>query len=162
MNRRNRLTILLCTWLMLLAGTMSIASAGEKDDIRAVIKAYEKALNASDVEAVLGVYAPDGVFMPSGKPTATGTAGVREAYRGVFRALDLDVVFHFEDIVQRGDLAFVRTTSSGKIVILGKGPIENHTRELFVLRKVDGEWKISRYMFNEPTRPPKKKCDYKS
>ena len=45
--------------------------------IAALLDRYETALNASDVDAVVELYAPDGVFMPSSAPTAEGADQVR-------------------------------------------------------------------------------------
>ncbi len=44
----------------------------DQAQITALLDRYETALNASDVDAVLELYAPDGVFMPSSAPTAEG------------------------------------------------------------------------------------------
>jgi len=122
------------------------------NDIKAVIKSYEKALNNSDIEDVIKLYAKDGVFMPSTKPTSVGHKHVSAAYKHVFSALDLNVQFHFDEIIRRGNLAFVRTTSDGKITLLNKETtINNHSRELFVMKRIKNDWKIYRYMFNEST-----------
>lgn len=139
---------------VILLGSIQVTHAGDapacKADIKSVIRAYEKALNASDVKNVITNYTEDGVFMPSGKPTAVGKNNVRTAYQHVFKALDLNVKFHFDEIVRRGDLAFVRTTSDGKIKLLAKNiTIQNKSRELFVMKRTSGVWKIYRYMFNE-------------
>ena len=48
-------------------------STEERQAIEATLLQYEKALNESDVKGVLELYAPDGVFMPSGAPSAIGT-----------------------------------------------------------------------------------------
>jgi len=148
---------MLITLIMILTMPLSVAMAGDskacKTDIKAVIKAYEKALNASDVDDVIKNYSDDGVFMPSGKPTAVGRKNVVTAYQRVFKVLDLDVAFHIDEIIRRGDLAFVRTTSDGRIKILDKKiTITNSSRELFVMKRIDGNWKIYRYMFNETNK----------
>lgn len=143
--------------LIITATTLSLvnsANAGSnalcESDIKAVIKSYEKALNGSNVKEVIKLYAQDGVFMPSTKPTSTGHAQVTSAYQHVFKALDLNVTFHFDEIVRKADLAFVRTSSDGKIKLLHKNKtIENHSRELFIMKRIKGDWKIYRYMFNE-------------
>ena len=42
------------------------------------------------------------------------------------------------------------TTSKGTVKILANGvEAPEANRELFVFEKVDGEWKIARYMFNK-------------
>ncbi|HEB71168.1 MAG TPA: DUF4440 domain-containing protein [Nitrospirae bacterium] len=121
-----------------------------KVNIKAVLKSYEWALNNSDVDKVMRLYTRDGVFMPSNKPTAIGYAQVTKAYQHVFKDLDLEVSFHIDEIVVRGDLAFARTVSDGEIRLLNKKiNIKNNSRELFVMKRADHSWKIYRYMFNE-------------
>ena len=126
------------------------AATGDKDSILDVIKTYERALNKNDVDSILRLYSDNGVFMPSGKPSAVGQAQVRLAYEQVFKELDLDVAFHIDEVVVSGELAFVRTTSDGKIKLLAKDSIvTNNSRELFIMQKIGGKWRINRYMFNE-------------
>ncbi len=48
-----------------------------------------------------------------------------------------------------GDLGFLRTRSHGSIVPKGQQPEGGEgNREVFVLKKIDGEWKFYRYIFN--------------
>lgn len=138
---------------LILPGANATAS-GDKDKILDVIKTYERALNGNDVKTIVGLYSDKGVFMPSGKPTAMGQEQIKQAYEHVFKELDLDVVFHFDEIETSGDLAFVRTASDGRIKMLAKNStITNNSRELFVMHKTGGNWKIARYMFNEAGSP---------
>ncbi len=123
-------------------------SAEERQAIEATLLQYEKTLNESDVKGILELYAPDGVFMPSGAPSAIGTEKIGAAYEYVFATIRLDIKFTIDEIVQSGNYAFARTISRGQVTVLAEGvtaPEEN--RELFVLQKLDGEWKITRYMF---------------
>ena len=127
-------------------------SSDERQAIEATLLQYEKALSDSDVKGVLELYASDGVFMPSGAPSAVGTEEIRAAYEHVFATIRLDIKFTIDEIVQSGDYAFARTISRGQVTVLAEGvtaPEEN--RELFVLQKRDGAWKIARYMFNKMT-----------
>ncbi len=122
----------------------------DRREIQTVLDRYEQALNASDVDAVLELYADDGVFMPSSAPTAVGIESVRAAYEHVFSMIQLSIVFTVDEIVADGSIAFARTGSKGSVTVLADGttaPEEN--RELFVFQKEDGVWKIARYMFNK-------------
>jgi len=124
--------------------------AGDKAAIQKVIDRYARALNDGDIDTVMQLYAQDGVFMPSTKPTSTGPAEVKAAYKIVFDTLDFDIVFHVKEIVPFGSLAYVRTSSGGHIKLIDKGvTIVNRSRELFIMRKHNGAWKIARYIFNE-------------
>jgi len=143
------------TAILLLGLGLSTAASADKSqqcraNIQLLLNDYEQALNNSDVKRVVSLYTDDGIFMPSNKPTAVGEEQVNIAYQHVFKALDLDVKFHVNEIEYFGDIAFARTTSDGKIKILEKNTtINNNSRELFILKRVDKKWKIYRYMFNE-------------
>ncbi len=122
----------------------------EVQNIEKLLFAYRDALNASSTERVLELYTPDGVFMPSGGPTAVGQEQVKGAYDFVFSQIQLNIEFFVDEISVQGDIAFARSQSRGNTLIHANGqtaPEEN--RELFVLQKSNGQWKIARYMFNK-------------
>lgn len=122
----------------------------EKTAIENLLFSYRDALNATDVNKVLPLYTLDGVFMPSNAPTAIGQEQVKASYEFVFKTIQLKVEFYIDEIVVNGDYAFARTTSKGTILIHSSGQtVPEENRELFVLQKVSGQWKISRYMFNK-------------
>lgn len=122
-----------------------------KAAIEKTLTTYFGSLNTSNVKTAVGSYTPDGVFMPTKFPTATGTEQLVTAYENVFKAIQLNVTVKIEEIIVRDDFAFARTLSNGTTLIHATGettPEEN--REFFLLRKENGEWKIARYMFNQP------------
>lgn len=122
----------------------------EKSAIEKMLFSYRDALNASDVSKVLTLYTNDGVFMPSNAPSAVGQEQVKASYEFVFKTIQLNIEFFIDEIVVNGDYAFARTTSKGTTLIHANGQaVPEENRELFVLQKVSGEWKISRYMFNK-------------
>lgn len=88
--------------------------------------------------------------MPSSAPTSIGTEQVKGAYEFVFSQIKLNIEFYIEEIVVDGNTAFARTTSKGTTLIHATGDtIPEENREIFVMQKVDGSWKIARYMFNK-------------
>ncbi len=122
----------------------------EKQEIQNMLFAYRDALNASDVSKVLSLYAEDGVFMPSGAPTSIGAEQVKGTYEFVFSNIKLSIEFTIDEIIVNGDYAFARTTSKGTTLIRATGEtVPEENRELFVLQKENGSWKIDRYMFNK-------------
>ncbi len=137
---------------LLVFGSLSGAQAADSDreNIRAVLEAYEQVLNASDVAGVLKLYADDGVFMAQHNPSAVGIHQVEAAYTGTFQAIDLNVEFDIVEVeVIADDWAFARTNSSGTTTINATGDkIPEGNQELFVLQKIDGDWKIARYAFS--------------
>ncbi len=122
----------------------------EKTAIENLLFSYRDALNTSDVNKVLPLYTNDGVFMPSNSPSAVGQEQVKAAYEFVFSQIQLNIEFYIDEIVVNGDYAFARTTSKGTTLIhANKQNVAEENRELFVLQKTNGQWKISRYMFNK-------------
>jgi uncharacterized protein (TIGR02246 family) len=121
----------------------------DQEVIEKILFSYQDALNASSTEKVLPLYTRDGQFLPTGAPAATGKIELTASYDKVFKTIRLNIKFHIEEIVVSGNLAFARTNSQGTNLVHATGktsPEEN--RELFVFFKEDGQWKISRYMFN--------------
>lgn len=122
----------------------------EKQSIEKMLFSYRDALNASDVAQVLPLYTPDGVFMPSNGPSAIGQEQIKGSYEFVFKTIQLHIEFFIDEIIVLGDYAFARTTSKGTTLIHANGQtVPEENRELFVLQKMDEQWKISRYMFNK-------------
>jgi uncharacterized protein (TIGR02246 family) len=128
----------------------------EDKAIRSMLHTYEQALNDADTEAVMQLYADDGVFMPQNFPSSVGSEAVRQAYKGVFEAIRLTVTFAIEEVqVIAPEWAFVRTNSSGTVLIHATGATSAEAnQELFLLRKAQGDWKIARYCFST-TNPPR-------
>jgi uncharacterized protein (TIGR02246 family) len=122
----------------------------DESAIAAVLKRYEEALNDSNAEAALKLYAPDGVFMPQNSPSSVGAQAVRKAYDAVFKAIKLTVKFDIAEIHQVApDWAFARTNSAGRVLIHATGQSSPEgNQELFVFQKINGEWKIARYCFS--------------
>lgn len=128
----------------------------DESAIRAVLGRYEQALNGSDTEAVMALYAEDGVFMPQHFQSAVGSSAVRKAYDGVFAAIKLNIKFDIVEVrVVSPTWAFARTNSAGTVKVLadGSGGPEGN-QELFVLEKAGSDWKIARYCFST-TNPPR-------
>ncbi len=142
----------------LILGSPSGAHATDLDiaQIEAVLKGYERVLNASDVDGVVKLYTENGVFMAQHNPSAVGIRQVEAAYTAVFQAIDLNVEFDIVEVeVIADDWAFARTNSSGTTTINATGDkLAEGNQELFVLQKIDGDWKIARYGFST-TNPPR-------
>ena len=131
-------------------GKPAVAADSAKAEIEAVLRDYERVLNASDVDGVLKLYTEDGVFMAQHNPSAVGIKQVEAAYTAVFQAIDLNVQFDIVEIqVTADDWAFARTNSSGTTTINATGDeVAEGNQELFVLQRIDGNWKIARYCFS--------------
>ena len=119
------------------------------EEIRNLMQTYQRSLNEADLDLVKAVYADDAMFIGQPFPTATGIEEITATYADVFSKVDFDVQFDIQEIELSGDLGFVRTRSHGTITPKGQNPEGSEgNREIFVLKKIAGDWKFYRYMFN--------------
>lgn len=122
----------------------------DKQLIEQLLSTYKTSLNSSDATLSTSLYTKDGQFMPSEAPTAIGSENILKSYEFVFSQIQLNIEFFIEEIEVEGDFAFATTSSKGSVLIHATGDELNEAnRELFVFEKVDGMWKIARYMFNK-------------
>lgn len=122
----------------------------EEKAIAAVLAKYQVALNQSNTDAVMKLYAADGVFMPQNSPSSVGAPAVRKAYDAVFDAIKLTVKFDIVEVRQLApEWAFARTNSAGRVKVNATGETSAEgNQELFVFQKIGDIWKIARYCFS--------------
>jgi len=121
--------------------------------VEAVLKAYERALNTNDIEAILTLYGQSPVFMPQHGAALVGREAVRAGYRQVFDTIKLSVEFKIHEVEVLDDTAWARTSSAGRTRILSAGiEVAEGNNELFIFKRENGEWRIHRYLFstNQP------------
>lgn len=127
----------------------------DKQKIEALLGEYKESLNTSNPQLAQSLYTKDGIFMPSEAPSAIGSDNILKSYQYIFSQIQLNIEFFIEKIEVEGDFAFAVTSSEGTTLIHANGQtVPESNRELFVFEKVNGQWKIARYMFNK-TSPQK-------
>ena len=140
------------------AGSMDVtenqntgSTAEDEQAVRKLIAStYRDALADSDADAIITAFAEDGVVMPPEGATYRGTEAVKGNYEGIFSAVGLDLQFDIDEVVLDGDYGFVRSTSDGIATILAdNSSAPEVNRELWIVHKVDGQWKIAFYMYNK-------------
>jgi len=140
-------------WLLLTTSCQSQAEKNttkEKSAIEKLLFSYRDALSSSDVSKVLPLYTKDGVFMPANASTAKGQEQLKGSYEFVFKTIQINIEFFIQEIVVSGDYAYAVTNSKGTALVHANGQtVSEENRELFVLQKDNGQWKIARYMFNK-------------
>ena len=125
------------------------AADDETTEIGDVVLQYGKALNADDTTQLMKVYAEDAVVAPPGQPVSRGAAEVSKFYDGLLAAADVNLTFSIEKVSADSNLAYVMSHSVGTLKFKDGSPdLNGQNRELFVLRKQDGAWKIVAYWFN--------------
>jgi uncharacterized protein (TIGR02246 family) len=128
----------------------SHSEAQQRAAIKGVLKSYEQALNASDVEGVAQLFTDDAVVLAPNAPSAVGIDDVRATYTGIFQAIDIDLTFEIAEVnVVSPNWAVLRSTSHGVVTVLANGAqIPSSNQELFLLHKSQGRWKLARYSFS--------------
>ncbi|MCX6180655.1 MAG: nuclear transport factor 2 family protein [Bacteroidetes bacterium] len=129
---------------------LEIMEKQEKQKIETLLSEYKKSLNTSDAKLAQSLYTKDGIFMPTEAPSGIGSEGILKSYEYVFSQIQLNIEFFIEEIQVEENMAFAVTSSKGTVKVLANGvEAPEANRELFVFEKVNGEWKIARYMFNK-------------
>ena len=129
---------------------IEIMEKQDKLQIERLLTEYKNSLNTSDAAKAQSLYAKDGVFMPTGAPSAIGSENILKSYEFIFSQIQLNIEFYIDEIVVDGDFAFATTSSKGTTLIHANGQtVPEENRELFVFEKIDNTWKIARYMFNK-------------
>ena len=124
-------------WIWILGvATLAVASFGSRavaageDGVQAVDAAWEKAVEANDLDAVMAYYAPDAVAWLPGSPELKGAEAIRQSYKDLFAANTIkDVSFsetHYTTVGERSvgwgrfSLSLVPKGSDRPVVALGR------------------------------------------
>ena len=131
--------------------TTSGSTAQDEEQVNTLIAStYRDALAAGDADAITNTFAEDGVVMPPEEATYRGTDAVKENYKAICSSVALDLQFSIDEVVLDGVYGFVRSTSDGTATVLAdNSSAEEINRELWIVHKVDGQWKIAFYMYNK-------------
>lgn len=119
------------------------------EEIKQLLQTYQRGLNDADLDLVRNVYANDAVVIGQPFPTATGIQEIIALYADFLSKLDFNVQFELLEMELSNDLGFIRTRSHGTIVPKGQKPTGSEgNREIFIVKKIQGDWKFYRYIFN--------------
>jgi uncharacterized protein (TIGR02246 family) len=129
-------------------GTAQAQGSDDPARLVAIMDSYAAALRANNVEALVALYASNGVFMRDNMPAVVGREALRAAYREVFATLKVDLGFTIQETEVSGDMAWLRATSSGRIRVLATGMESAEAFNLVVIfRREAGAWKIRNYIY---------------
>jgi uncharacterized protein (TIGR02246 family) len=120
------------------------AFAGPKEDALAVLNEWAKAFAASDVDAIVKLYAPETYFMGTGsKSVVTDHAAIRKYFENAIltRRPRSAPITESHVVVLADDAVLVTGLNSSNGVLDGK-PFSNPGRVTFVIAKRGPDWKI--------------------
>ena len=119
------------------------------EEIKQLLQTYQRGLNDADLDLVRSVYANDAVVIGQPFPTAAGIQEIIALYTDFLSKLDFNVQFEVLEMELSDDLGFIRTRSHGTIVPKGQKPTGSEgNREIFIVKRIQGDWKFYRYIFN--------------
>ncbi len=148
---KNSGLVLATTLAVLLGGcaprpeAAAVSSQQEIDATRQLHDAVVRAMNASDVDELVGLFAPDAVVMADHDAVVTGAEAIRKLYQDTFAAYSMVIEFTPQEVKVFGDRALDRgiykyrlTPKAGGAVIADEG------KYLTLLqRQPDRSWKIT-------------------
>lgn len=146
-------------WVGAVVLTMAFASpamAGPEEDAMQVINKWAAAFNASDVETIVGLYAPDALFLGTGSRTVvTKTEDIRQYFE---RALLTDrprgAKLESHSTMVLSDGAVLITGLDVTTAVRDGKPLNNPGRVTFIVAKRGVEWKIVHFHRSSlPGRP---------
>jgi ketosteroid isomerase-like protein len=128
--------------------TDATVRAGQQE-VYNVVHRYETLLNSGDTNAIVGLFADNSVAEWNNKRTYASRQEKIDGYSALFKSAKFHTVFAYDSFDVYGDTAVVRTHHhKGAAVVEDGKKVIDLNREVFVLRKVGGEWKIVLYTFN--------------
>lgn len=132
--------------------------AAIQSDIVAIKKLgedYFSATNAGDTDSCIATMAPDVVIMPPNQRTISGVQQLRPVSREYRAKFEAKYELVYDEIEVLGDLAIVRSTVTGTRRLRSGGASEHLLwRNLWVVKRTDGQWRFWRIIFNTPDPLP--------
>ena len=145
------------TGVLVSALALAPLAAAAQEGSKAVDAAWEKAIKANDLEAIVACYAPDAVLWLPGAPEARGTKAIRDVYAGLLSSFTVaDASLQNASYETSGKLS----TAWGNFTMTlqpkaGGSPVTTKGRFTSVSKKIGGKWLyVADQASDEPPPPP--------
>jgi uncharacterized protein (TIGR02246 family) len=114
-----------------------------------------EAVNASNADRCVALWADDGVLMPPHHPSVHGREAIRDYFRNLFSRSRFTFMLVSSEIHVAGDTAVERLTYTASIwTATGSSPVEDLGKGLHVYRREpDGSWKLTQDIWNSDRVP---------
>ena len=117
----------------------------DKDAIRRLIETWLDATRAGDVDTVLGLMAPDVVFLVAGQPPMQGRDAFETALRTILTTHAIESKSAIDEIAVEGNMAYCRTQLEVTVTSKHGGtPLLRKGHTMSILRKSGGKWLLTR------------------
>jgi uncharacterized protein (TIGR02246 family) len=119
------------------------ASAGPKEDALAVVESWTKAFEASDVDGISKLYAPDATFFGTGSKTLVNNPeGIREYFGQLRTNMPRSATVKEPDVMLLSDTTFVVTGLDNVSQTRDGQKVSATGRTTFIVAKRGADWKI--------------------
>ncbi|MBD8082804.1 nuclear transport factor 2 family protein [Chryseobacterium caseinilyticum] len=123
--------------------------SNEHEIIISRINDYADILNRRKTEGIGELYAEDAVFIPDNYKTISALELKKNKSKSILTSNEFKIQYSEEDVLIDGNFAFVtavaKTSEKNKQT---DQTVLKSSKDFFVFKKVDGQWKIFRYLFN--------------
>lgn len=121
----------------------------EQHDVYNVVRQYASGLDTANTEKIVSLFAKNFVAEWNNHTTVTTRRQMIDGYDALFKFAKFSTVPAVDAVNIYGDTAVVRSHHYRGTSILEHGKkVLDRNREVFVMRKIDGKWKIVLYIFN--------------
>lgn len=122
-----------------------MGTSGLQHEIEAVDRAFETYFRQHDAEGVADLYTQDGQLLPPGSEVVSGHADIAAFWQGAFDMGLVNVELDAVEVEDHGDT----TIEVGRFTLGdADGQTVDHGTFIVVWKKVDGEWKLHRDIWN--------------
>lgn len=119
-------------------------STADAEVLRQRTQELATAFNAKQVDAILGLYAENSVFMPPNAPVLRGREPLRSFYQDLIgRATNLRL--ETEEVAGHGPLAYETGTYS---LVYQGGDVRDRGKYVFIWRKTAGTWRTEKTIWS--------------
>jgi uncharacterized protein (TIGR02246 family) len=127
-----------------LLASVSIAVAGPKEDALQVLDKWSKAFTESDVDAIVGLYAPDALFIGTGsKAVVSKPEGIRKYFEAALLTnRPRSATLNSYEAMPLSDGAFLITGLDTVTQVKDGNPVSAAGRVTFVIAKRGADWQI--------------------
>ncbi len=147
----NRLPLFLSIFLLcVLSFSARAEGSSTEDEVKKAASTFFRAINDSNIKMVLDAYHRDSAYLSKNHPAAHGIDEIKKAYQELFGRVRLNVDHVVQHVFVDTSIAIIESNARGTVTILETmktAPVD--VKQLFVFRKVENQWKIDRYMFND-------------
>ena len=132
------------------------AKQADLDAITQLSDGFVTAMNAGDIESLVGSFTDDAIRMPPNEPSIVGAAALRSYFQALHEQSDSTVTVLLDETEVAGEWAYSRGTYTVEIQPKGEGePEQDNGKWLNILqRQADGSWKTSCNIWNSDNPIP--------